>query len=118
MAFGQPIQVMDPLLAIPSTLKRIFSTSTTFSSYGLCSKTNTTNGAHHIINGDLRRIVENICPFFLETYDRLLDAFQPVQGLFDHCGSGPSDHALHGQGDLFQFSSDFGLRHPQNQNEN
>ena len=101
MAFGQPIQVMDPLFTIPSTLKRTFSTSTISSSHKLCSETNAANYSRHVLNGNLRWIVKNIRPFLLEAHGRLIDAFQPFQGLFDHRWSRPSGHAPYGQGDLF-----------------
>ncbi len=105
MASGQPVQVMGPLLTIPSTLKRIFSTSATFSSYGFCAKSGTANCSYHILNRNPIRIVKDIRPFLLEAYDRLLYALQPFQGLFDHGWSSSSGHAVHGQGDLFQLTS-------------
>jgi hypothetical protein len=116
-ASGHAVQVMGPLFTIPSTLKRTFSTSTISSSYGLCSKTNATNGTNHIFNRNLRWIEKNIGPFLLEAYRRLIDSFQPIQGLFDHGGSSPSVHALHGQGDLFQLFNGARFRYPKHQNE-
>lgn len=116
-ASGQPIQVMDPLFTIPSTLKRTFLTSTVSSSHKLRSETSAANGANHILDPNLLWIEKNIRPFLLEAYGRLIDAFQPYQGLFDHRGSGPSDHALHSQADLFELTSGTGIREPDHQSD-
>ncbi len=94
MASGHPLQVKPPFSTIPSTLKKIFSTSTIDSSRILGFEPNLGYLIYDLGLAYFLGIEKDFSFSFQKANARLLHTVKPIQGFFNHKRSCRSGHAI------------------------